>query len=123
VWNLPGLAPVAAGFAGVVWCWVLHYMRTPRLVELDRTWTPPYLLTGGPYTLSRNPMYVCALMIWLGWALFYGSPAVLAGCAVLWALVTFVLVPAEERNLEARFGEPYLRYRDAVPRWLGRVRR
>jgi protein-S-isoprenylcysteine O-methyltransferase Ste14 len=30
------------------------------------------------------------------------------------------VVPWEERNLEARFGEAYLRYKHSVPRWLGR---
>ena len=28
-------------------------------------------------------------------------------------------IPAEETALEARFGQAYLDYKEAVPRWLG----
>ncbi len=63
-------------------------------------------------------MYLSALAIWLGWALFYGSVAVFVACGVGW-----VLVPWEERELEARFGEAYLRYKNRVPRWLGKTAR
>jgi protein-S-isoprenylcysteine O-methyltransferase Ste14 len=123
VWNFFPLALVAAGFAGFVWCWTFHFVRTPPVVELDGTWTPPYLLTRGPYQVTRNPIYILVFMIWLGWTLFYGSVAVLAGCAALWAAVTLHAVPTEERGLEARFGASYVRYKDTVPRWFGRVRR
>jgi protein-S-isoprenylcysteine O-methyltransferase Ste14 len=121
LWNLFGLVPVLAGFVGVIWSLIRHYARCPRVVELELT--PPYLLNDGPYTFTRNPMYVSALAIWLGWTLFYGSVAVSVGLAVLWLVVTFLLVPSEERNLEARFGESYLRYKGEVPRWIGTRRR
>ena len=48
------------------------------------------------------------------------SVAVLAGTVVIWGSVGMLVVPWEERNLEARFGEAYLRYKHSVPRWLGR---
>ena len=60
------------------------------------------------------------MQIWLGWIIFYGSLAVLAGTVVIWGSVAMLVVPWEERNLEARFGEAYLRYKQSVPRWLGR---
>jgi protein-S-isoprenylcysteine O-methyltransferase Ste14 len=34
-------------------------------------------------------------------------------------MFTFVIVPWEERDLEARFGEAYRAYKARVPRWLG----
>ncbi len=91
-----------------------------HLVALD---TPKYLLVRGPYTFTRNPIYLSLLAIWFGWALFYGSVAVCVGCVVGWVIVTLLVVPWEERELEARFGEAYLRYKNTVPRWLGRTRR
>ena len=35
----------------------------------------------------------------------------------------FVIVPWEERDLEARFGAAYRAYKARVPRWLGLHRR
>jgi protein-S-isoprenylcysteine O-methyltransferase Ste14 len=61
-------------------------------------------------------MYLCGMLIWLGWVIFYGSVAVLVG----WGHVAFLVVPWEERRLETRFGEAYLRYKHSVPRWLGK---
>jgi protein-S-isoprenylcysteine O-methyltransferase Ste14 len=122
VWNLFGLVGVVSGFACLIWCLSLHFVRCPRMVEV-KLFTPPSLLTDGPYRWSRNPMYVAALAIWTGWALFYGSVAVLVVMVAAGVGLAFAAVPTEERMLEAQFGEAYLRYKDTVPRWLGRTRR
>jgi len=106
---------------GFVRCGGVIVARTPERVKLR--WTPPYLLTRGPYLITRNPMYVGELALWLGWALFYGSVAVIAGLLVLWVVVNWLVLPREERALEAHFGEPYRQYKIAVPRWFGRTQR
>jgi hypothetical protein len=31
-------------------------------------------------------MYLSGMLIWLGWIIFYGSVAVLAGTVIIWAL-------------------------------------
>jgi protein-S-isoprenylcysteine O-methyltransferase Ste14 len=98
---------------------VLHVARTPEQAKLE--WTPTYLLRSGPYAFTRNPMYVAELALWFGWALFYGSVAVLIGFLVLWMGMNFRVIPREERALEARFGDIYHQYRDRVPRWLGKT--
>ncbi|MDP9222410.1 MAG: isoprenylcysteine carboxylmethyltransferase family protein [Actinomycetota bacterium] len=121
VWNLLGLIPVVVGTAGLIWIMVLgfaHASEVPERVELD--WRPKLLLMRGPYAFTRNPMYVAELGLWLGWAVFFGSVAVLIGFVALCAVVNLV-VRREERDLEARFGEAYRQYRAAVPRWLGKV--
>lgn len=43
------------------------------------------------------------------------------GFAVLRVVVNFVILPREERVLEARFGEVYRQYKRTVPRWLGKI--
>jgi protein-S-isoprenylcysteine O-methyltransferase Ste14 len=73
----------------------------------------------GPYGFTRNPMYGAELGLWLGWALWYGSVAVFSGFVVFWAVVNFVVVPREERSLEARFGGTYREYKAKKPRWFG----
>ncbi len=122
LWNLLGLIPVAAGTAVLVWDLAAGLARVPELPERIEVLTPPYLMTGGPYAFSRNPIYVAELALWLGWAILFGSVAVLVGLVVL-AVAMRGVVPWEERGLEARFGEAYRRYKATVPRWLGRARR
>jgi protein-S-isoprenylcysteine O-methyltransferase Ste14 len=76
------------------------------------------LITTGPYRLSRNPGY-------LGMALAYAGIAVLTEAAwVLALLVPVVLlintgvIHREERYLERKFGEEYVRYRARTRRWV-----
>jgi protein-S-isoprenylcysteine O-methyltransferase Ste14 len=122
VGNLLGLVAVVAGVSGIIWCLYWHYVACPPVVEA--TWFhPPYLLTDGPYARSRNPMYIAALVLWIGWAVFYGSVAVLLTILVVSASIIPWFVRAEEHSLEADFGERYLRYKKEVPRWLGRIQR
>jgi protein-S-isoprenylcysteine O-methyltransferase Ste14 len=76
------------------------------------------VVTGGPYRFTRNPMY-------LGFTLMYVGISALAN-----ALLPILLLPAiqqlmrrgvierEERYLESKFGEEYLRYKEGVRRWI-----
>jgi protein-S-isoprenylcysteine O-methyltransferase Ste14 len=62
-------------------------------------------------------MYIGELALWLGWALLFGSPAVLAGGLVLLVLMNRV-IRREEAALDAQFGDAYRAYQATVPRWL-----
>jgi protein-S-isoprenylcysteine O-methyltransferase Ste14 len=117
--NLLALILIGIGAACIAWCARLHFVASRGSFELERTQN--YLLVRGPYQFTRNPMYLSGMAIWLGWIIFYGSAAVCVGFVVVWGSVTFLVVPWEERKLEARFGEAYLRYKNTVPRWLGKT--
>ena len=121
VWNVIGLIPVVMGLAMIAWGLGLHFVSDTGVVEWEGT--PRHLLLKGPYRFSRNPMYVLELAMWLGWAIFYGSIAVLIAFTLWWTFFAFIQIPTEERQLEARFGESYLNYKAAVPRWFGLPRR
>jgi protein-S-isoprenylcysteine O-methyltransferase Ste14 len=119
-WNWFGLIPVIVAAALLIWILVLGIAQTPKTVTLGLT--PSFLMMRGPYRLTRNPMYVAELGLWLGWALLFGSPGVLIGCVVLLSVVNLVILPREERGLEAAFGQAYLHYKKTVPRWLGKTK-
>ena len=119
IWNLPGLIPVVIGSVVLIWIFVVGFAETPMRVELGLI--PSFLLMRGPYAFTRNPMYVGELGLWLGWSFYYGSVIVLIGFVVFCVVVNFVVLPREERTLEAQFGETYLQYRKAVPRWFGKT--
>ena len=81
------------------------------------------MIETGPFRLSRNPLYVGLLGLYVAVALlaptFWGL--VLFPAAVV--LVLWGAILPEERFLRARFGAPYDEYARRVPRWLGPVRR
>lgn len=120
VWQLFSLILVAAGIACIIWIIVLHYNEAPEGWEFERT--PKYLVRRGPYQFSRNPSFLSVLVIALGWTIFYGSVSILIGAFLAWIMFHLVVVPREERDLEARFGASYLEYKNKVPRWFGKIR-
>lgn len=76
------------------------------------------IVTGGPYRFTRNPLYLSMTLIYSGIAARANAlPAVL-----LLPLVLFVMrrgvIEREERYLERKFGDEYLRYKARVRRWI-----
>jgi protein-S-isoprenylcysteine O-methyltransferase Ste14 len=117
-WNFIGLIAVAVGLSLYAWCLVHHFRSYRDSVRVS--FSPPHLVISGPYVISRNPMYVSGLITWLGWTVYFGSPAVLIALLLLWAMFTYRVIPHEERLLEELFGDEYLEYKRTVRRWIGR---
>jgi protein-S-isoprenylcysteine O-methyltransferase Ste14 len=125
-WNLAGLVPIAVGFYIFILCTREHFRAAPKGWLVERTPhcpTPAYLLTGGPYRYSCNPIYMAELVIWLGWIVLCGSLVLAAIFVAAAVIVGPVIVPREERGLDVRFGEVYREFRRTTPRWLGKQRR
>jgi protein-S-isoprenylcysteine O-methyltransferase Ste14 len=94
--------------------WAMRHAGTP---------TNPYkpvtrVVTEGPFRYTRNPGYLAMAMIYTG----------IAGLAnALWAILLLPVamfaiqrgvIEREERYLEGKFGEEYLRYKARVRRWV-----
>ena len=76
------------------------------------------LVQSGLYRYSRNPMYVGALLVVLGYPLWFQSLALVGyWCAVLLCF-HLVIVGYEEPRLARRVGPAWTAYRRRVPRWL-----
>lgn len=117
-WNRIGLIAVAMGLGLYSWCLAFHYRSYRAAVRVG--FTPPHLVVGGPYQISRNPMYLSGLFAWLGWTVYYGSPAVLVALVLLWFAFAVRVIPHEERLLADQFGDAYQEYKGTVRRWIGR---
>jgi len=76
------------------------------------------IVRTGPYRFSRNPIYVAFSLVQLGIALWVNSLWLVLTLIVAVAVMTFVVIPMEERYLEARFPADYLPYKASVRRWL-----
>lgn len=81
----------------------------------------PRLARGGPYRLSRNPLYVANILAAAGLVLFANALPLAASFALIGLVVLHhvLLVRHEETVLAAHLGEAYARYRAGTPRWYG----
>lgn len=76
------------------------------------------LVITGVYRYTRNPMYVGAALVLVGWAFYLGSLPAFAGPVVFALFITRFQIIPEERVLRAKFGPEFAEYQARVPRWL-----
>lgn len=79
------------------------------------------LLTTGPFSISRNPIYVGNTLLVCGLGVAFDSLWIVGAAFVAATLTHHLAILREEAHLEARFGEAFRAYRATVPRWIGRV--
>jgi protein-S-isoprenylcysteine O-methyltransferase Ste14 len=76
------------------------------------------LIEEGPFRVSRNPLYVGLLALYVGLALLAPTFWALALLPVAVLLILWGSIVPEERYLHERLGPPYDEYRRRVRRWL-----
>jgi protein-S-isoprenylcysteine O-methyltransferase Ste14 len=76
------------------------------------------IVRTGPYRFSRNPIYLAFSLLQLGLAFWVNSLSLLVTFIPAVALMSFVVIPREERYLEVRFPSEYVPYKASVRRWL-----
>ena len=111
----PGAALVVGALALMVWA-AMAFRRVRTTIVPHRE--PDALVETGPYRISRNPIYVADLAIFVGWCLALGAPLALLLTVPLWWALRQRFVLPEERRLDEHLGAPYDRYRARVRRWL-----
>ena len=77
------------------------------------------LVTTGPNSISRNPMYVGMAGLLTAHAIWRGSWVALLPVAGFVVLIDRLQIEAEESALLAKFGTEFESYRAASPRWVG----
>ena len=115
-----GILVLAAGLALFTWCVGLFaHLGKGTLAPWDPT---QRLVAVGPYRYIRNPMITGVVAMLAGEALFFGSRVLLVWLVVFGLLNHIYFLFVEEPGLTRRFGQDYLDYKAAVPRWLPRRR-
>lgn len=74
--------------------------------------------TQGPYSVTRNPLYVGSFCLALSTSLFAKSISLSLVSLVAGAVYSQWIVRAEEEYLESEFGEEYIKYCRRTPRFL-----
>jgi len=106
-----------AVFAVTLFLWAIRTFRsvgTPVPGNLPTT----AIVKDGPYRFSRNPIYLAFSLFQTGIALAVNDAWILVTLLPAISVMSFVVIPREERYLEARFDEAYAKYRASVRRWL-----
>jgi protein-S-isoprenylcysteine O-methyltransferase Ste14 len=132
-WSWSGMLPlqilggVLLAVSVAVGTWAVAKMGWARLLFASALFlskadnVPQRLVVEGPYRYVRNPLYLTGFSLILGATLLTRSWALLLITAIYLAQLT-VQVPLEERELHERFGAPYRRYCELVPRLVPRLR-
>lgn len=110
-----GVAIGATGVVLIVWA-IISLWRKQTTVMPDRTSTA--LVTTGPYTLLRNPIYLGEVMAMLGAAELTKNVWFIVAALAFAVLVTWLQIIPEERHLDARFGQDYRDYKERARRWI-----
>jgi protein-S-isoprenylcysteine O-methyltransferase Ste14 len=79
------------------------------------------MLADGPYRRTRNPLYLGTLLHTIGLAILMTPSGAIVAITLIWILQVRLAL-AEESFLTTRFGQPYLDYKAAVPRFLPSLR-
>jgi len=102
-----GVGVIVLAILGRMWCTL--YIGGRKSAEIVRL---------GPYSISRNPLYVFSTIGAFGIGMMTGSLTVAFALAVLCYIAFHFVIVAEEGYLESVFGEPYLAYKREVPRFF-----
>jgi protein-S-isoprenylcysteine O-methyltransferase Ste14 len=116
-WVIRATGFVFIGLGIVVAFSALGIFRKTKTTTVPHE-TPSTLVISGPYRFTRNPMYVGLTLEYLGVA---GArleiwPVIML--PLLLAYINFLVIPVEEQNLRAVFGDAYQQYGARVGRWL-----
>ncbi len=106
---LVGLVLAAGGMIGRIWC--LTYSSGYKSSEL---------VTLGPYSVCRNPLYFFSFVGLVGIGLATETFTLTLCLIAFFALVYPAVIAGEEEFLRGKFGEPYLEYCRRTPRFFPR---
>ena len=80
-----------------------------------------YLITRGPFSFVRNPLYLGNIVMYAGVGIMSNTPVLAAAALVYFVFQYSLIVSLEEEYLLKTFGEEFTRYCRSVPRFLPKI--
>ena len=116
-WPIPWLGGIvsAFGFGMMFWAWKLFHIQGTAVHPFEES---SHFIQGGPYRLTRNPMYLGMTLILLGIALVAGTPPAFVAPAGFFVTIHLLFIPYEEEKMEKKFGAAYCDFKRRVRRWI-----
>jgi protein-S-isoprenylcysteine O-methyltransferase Ste14 len=119
-WRWLGALPLVIGSVIMLTC-VFRFGTTGEGTPFPGD-PPRKFIAVGPYSWSRNPMYVGMAMALIGEAMLFADwsqwQRIAVYAIVLGAITECFVVFYEEPTLQEKFGAEYEEYCRRVPRWL-----
>lgn len=102
---------------------IIFALYTIKFLRLNRTSTnvtqkPSKLLITGPFSISRNPLYLAYLITIAGVSILFGSLAVLILPIIAFLILNLIVIPIEEKDAQATFNKEYIVYKNTTRKWL-----
>jgi protein-S-isoprenylcysteine O-methyltransferase Ste14 len=121
-WNLVlGLILIVPGAFMITWTYIQFFGAGGTPVPIN---PPQKLITTGLYAYSRNPMLTGIFLVFFGVGVLTGSLSLTIFFSPLFVLFFyFQITKVEEQEMEMKFGQAYLDYKQKVPRFLPGLRR
>ncbi len=76
------------------------------------------IVSDGAFRISRNPLYLSLTLFYISISLLLHALWALLLLLPLLIIVQIGVIQREERYLEDKFGDEYLRYKNQVRRWI-----
>ena len=77
-----------------------------------------HLVTGGPFSFSRNPIYLGDAMALVGWGLFLGALSAFVVLPGFVMLINRRFIRGEEAALKAAFPDEFAAFARRTRRWI-----
>jgi protein-S-isoprenylcysteine O-methyltransferase Ste14 len=112
----------AVGWVVVVLAVIMEVSAMRTLARAKTTIMPhrasEHLVVEGPFSFTRNPLYLGNTMLMIAIGLITGIVWFLVMAAVAGFATQKLAIEPEERHLDARFGKGYRDYAKKVRRWF-----
>ncbi len=101
------------------------------VAAMGRVWVSAYisgrknteLVTDGPYSMTRNPLYFFSFLGYVGAGLAFEKVSVAIAFGVAFFLTHWATILAEETKLREKFGSDFDEYVKQVPRFFPRLQK
>lgn len=99
--------------------WVSSFRAMRRAgTTLDPSGEPSHLLTEGPFSITRNPIYLANTLLMFGVGFVSGNWWFLLLAIIAAVLTQKIAIEFEEKVLAEKFGRRYRDYAKKVRRWI-----
>ncbi len=103
----------------VIALWATSFRAMRRAgTTLDPSGEPSHLLTGGPFSITRNPIYLANTLLLFGVGFIAGNWWFVLLGIVAAILTQKIAIEFEEKVLTEKFGRKYRDYAKKVRRWI-----
>jgi len=115
--KMPIVLELSTNFLSFIFVLICTFGRLWALTYISGHKTKD-LITGGPYSIMRNPLYLFSLIGAIGIGLISQNILVLLSILLLFAFYYPFVIKAEEKGLENVHGEAFTDYKNRTPMFL-----